>query len=115
MAITRDLLDITRIQRTMRVVPYEEAEAATKRFLEESIIQSEVLTDWDSSFAKYIEERKNSKLLFCWYAQGVAIVFSPSDHHGVWALQREGITGKGVLPEYALEILERIAKEKALA
>jgi hypothetical protein len=76
---------------------------------------SEVLTDWDSSFAKYIGERKDSKLLFCWYAQGVAIVFSPSDQHGVWALQREGITGKGGLPEYALEIVERIAKEKALA
>ena len=73
MAITRDLLDITRIQRTMRVIPYEEAEGATKRFLEESMIQSEVLTDWDSSFAKYIEERKNSKLLFCWYAQGVDV------------------------------------------
>ena len=115
MAITRDLMDITRIQRTMRVFPYEEAEAANKRFLEESMTESEVLTDWDSSFAKYIDEHKDSKLLFCWYAQGVAIVFSPSDHHGVWALHREGIAGKGVLPEYALEIVERIAKEKALA
>jgi hypothetical protein len=115
MAITRDLMDITRIQRTMRVFPYEEAKSATKRLLEESMLESEVLTDWDSSFAKYIEEHKNSKLLFCWYAQGVAIVFSPSDHHGVWALRRKGINGKGVLPEYALEIVERIAKEKALA
>src|SRR5271165_3918817 len=115
MAMTRDLMDITRIQRTMRVFPYEEAKAATKRFLEESMLESEVLTDWDSSFAKYIEEHKNSKVLFCWYAQGVAIVFSPSDHHGVWALHREGINGKGVLPEYALEIVERIAKEKAIA
>jgi hypothetical protein len=115
MAITRDLLDITRIRRTMRAFPYEEAKAASKRFLEESMSETDVLTDWDSSFAQYIEERKNSKLLFCWYAQGVAIVFSPADHHGVWALQREGIAGKGVLPEYALEIVERIAKEKALA
>src|SRR5271155_2657115 len=115
MTITRDLMDTTRIQRTMRVVPYEEVKAATKRFLEESMTETDVLTDWDSSFAKYIEEHKNSKLLFCWYAQGVAIVFSPSDHHGVWALQREGIRGKGILPEYALEIVERIAKEKALA
>ena len=98
MAITRDLMDVTRIERTMRVFPYEEAKAATKRFVEESMTESEVLTDWDSSFAKYIEERKNSKLLFCWYAQGVAIVFSPSDHHGLWALQRGGISGKGVLP-----------------
>jgi hypothetical protein len=115
MAITRDLMDSTRIHRTMRIFPYEEAKGATKRFLEESMLESEVLTDWDSSFAKYIEEHKDSKLLFCWYAQGVAIVFSPSDHHGVWALHREGISGKGVLPEYALEIVERIAKEKGLA
>ena len=77
MAITRDLMDTTRIQRTMRVFPYEEARAATKRFPEESMIESEVLTDWDLSFAKYIEEHKNSKLLFCWYAEGVAIVFQP--------------------------------------
>ena len=46
---------------------------------------------------------------------GVEVVFSPGDHHGVWAMEREGIKGKGMLPEYALEIVERIAKEKALA
>jgi hypothetical protein len=36
-----------------------------------------VLTGWDLSFEEYIEAHKNSKLLFCWYAQGVAIVFQP--------------------------------------
>ena len=49
------------------------------------------------------------------FFEGVGIVFSPSDHHGIWAMQREGISGKGILPEYALEVVERIAKEKALA
>jgi hypothetical protein len=115
MSITRDLMDTTRIQRTMRVLPYEEAKAATTRFIEGSLEKSDELTGWDLSFEEYIEEHKSSKLLFCWYAQGVAIVFSPSDHHGVWAMQREGVKGKGVLPKYALEIVERIAKEKALA
>ena len=115
MSITRDLMDTTRIQRTMRVLPYEEAKAATTRFIEGSLEKSDELTGWDLSFEEYIEEHKSSKLLFCWYAQGVVIVFSPSDHHGVWAMQREGVKGKGVLPEYALEIVERIAKEKALA
>jgi hypothetical protein len=43
------------------------------------------------------------------------LFFSPGDHHGVWAMQREGIKGKGILPKYALEIVEQIAKEKALA
>ena len=118
MAKTPDM-DTARMERTMRVIEYEDDKPKIKRFLEEPLEHPEaepaVPTDWDSSFAKYIEEHKNSKVLFCWYAQGVAIVFSPSDHHGVWALQREGITGKGVLPEYALEVVERIAKEKALA
>jgi hypothetical protein len=115
MAITRDLMDTTRIRRTMRVYPYEEAKTAATRFIEGSLEESDVLTGWDLSFEEYIETHKNSKLLFCWYAKGVAIVFSPADHHGVWAMQREGVTGKGILPEYALEIVERIAKEKALA
>ena len=115
MPITHDLMDTTLIRRTMRVYPYEEAKTAARRFIEGSAEKSEVLTDWDLSFEEYIEEHNNSKLLFCWYAQGVAIVFSPGDHHGVWAMEREGIRGKGMLPEYALEIVERIAKEKALA
>ena len=115
MAITRDLIDTSRIERTMKVFPYDEAKTATKRFIEGSMMKSEGLTGWDLSFEDYIEEHKNSKLLFCWLAQGIAIVFSPSDHHGVWAMQREGITGKGVLPEFALETVERIAREKGLA
>jgi len=73
-----------------------------------------VLTAWDLSFEEYIEEHKNAKLLCCWYAKDVAIVFSPGDHRGVWAMQREGISGKGILPQYALEIVEQIAKEKTL-
>ena len=85
MAITRDLMDTTRIRRTMRVYPYEEAKTAATRFIEGSLEESDVLTTWDLSFEEYIEAHKNSKLLFCWYAQGVAIVFSPSDHHGVAA------------------------------
>ena len=113
--MTPDLMDTTRIRRTMRVYPYEEARTAATRFIEGSLEETDVLTGWDLSFEEYIEAHKNSKLLFCWYAKGVAIVFSPGDHHGVWAMQREGVRGKGILPEYALEIVERIAKEKALA
>ena len=113
--MTPDLMDTTRIRRTMRVYPYEEARTAATRFIEGSLEETDVLTGWDLSFEEYIEAHKNSKLLFCWYAKGVAIVFSPGDHHGVWAMQREGIKGKGTLPEYALEIVEQIAKEKGLA
>ena len=115
MAITRDLMDTTRIRSTMRVLSYEEAKSGATRYIEGPVEQPDVLTDWDLSFDEYIEEHKTSKLLFCWYAKGVGIVFSPADHHGVWVMQREGIKGKGILPEYALEVVERIAKEKALA
>ena len=115
MAITPDLLDIERIRRTMRVLPYEEAKQDAMRFLSETLGENVALTDWELSLQEYIEAHKSSKLLFCWYARGVGVVFSPSDHHGIWGMQREGITGKGTVPEYALEVLERIAKEKGLA
>jgi len=75
--ITPDLMDTTRIRRTMRVLPYEEAKTGTTRFIEESLGESDEPTDWDLSFEEYIEEHKNSKLLFCWYAKGVGIVSVP--------------------------------------
>jgi len=115
MAITPDLLDIERIRRTMTVLPYEEAKQAAMRFLAETLGENAALTDWELSLQGYIEAHKSSKLLFCWYTHGLGIVFSPSDHDGIWGMQREGISGKGTLPEYALEVLERIAKEKGLA
>ena len=58
MSITRDLMDTTRIQRTMRVLPYEEAKAATTRFIEGSLEKSDELTGWDLSFEEYIEEHR---------------------------------------------------------
>ena len=115
MEFTPQSIDSKRVRETMRVLSYEEAKAGVSRVIEKPLQEKGALIDWDLSFSEYIEEHKNSKLLFCWYAQGVAIVFSPGDHHGVWAMQREGIKGKGILPEYALMTVEGIAKEKALA
>jgi hypothetical protein len=118
MAMTPDM-DIARVERTMRVLEYEGDKPKIKRFLEEPLrdpdAEPAVPTDWDLSFDEYLEEHKNSKLLFCWYAPRVGIVFSPSDHNGVWAGRLEGIKGKGKLPEYVLKVVERIAKEKGLA
>jgi hypothetical protein len=54
MSITRDLMDTTRIQHTMRVLPYEEAKAATSRFIEGSLEKSDEVTGWDLSFEEYI-------------------------------------------------------------
>ena len=46
---------------------YEEAKEGVSRYVEESLQEMGELTSWDLSFAEYIEEHKNSKLLFCWY------------------------------------------------
>jgi hypothetical protein len=118
MAKTPDM-DIARIERTMRVLEYEDDKPKIKRFLEQLLEDPEgdpmVPTDWDLSFDEYLEEHKNSRLLFCWYTPSVGIVFSPADHHGIWAGRREGVKGKGTLPAYLQEVVERIAKEKGLA
>ena len=114
MSLTPNLEDSERISRTMRVLSYQEAKEGVSRYLEESSNERADLTDWDLSFAEYIEEHKNSKLLFCRYARGVAVVFSPADHHGMWAMQREGNRGKGVVPEHLLTFFEDLAKRKGL-
>src|ERR1700741_986033 len=117
MAMTPDM-DTARMERTMRVIEYEDDKPKIKRFLEEPLnpeAEPEVPTEWDLSFDEYLEEHKNSKLLFCWYGSKVGIVFSPADHHGIWAGRLEGVKGKGILPAYLQEVVERIAKEKGLA
>ena len=118
MAKTPDM-DTARIERTMRVIEYEDDKPKIKRFLEERLedpdAEPDVPTDWDLSFDEYLEEHKNSKLLFCWYGPRVGIVFSPADHNGIWAGRLEGVKGKGTLPAYLQEAVERIAKEKGLA
>jgi hypothetical protein len=114
LSLTPNLEDSERISRTMRVLSYQEAKEGVSRYLEEPSNEMADLTDWDLSFAEYIEEHKNSKLLFCGYARGVGIVFSPADHHGIWAMQREGTRGKGVAPEHLVTFLEGLAKRKGL-
>jgi hypothetical protein len=39
------------------------------------------------------------EILFCLYAKGIGIAFSPAGHRGIWVMQREGIRGKGILQE----------------
>jgi hypothetical protein len=118
MATTPEI-DTARIERTMRVVEYENDKPLIKRFLEAPLedpdAEPAVPTDWDLSFDEYLEENKNSKLLFCWFSPKAGTVFSPSDHHGIWAGRLEGVKGKGTLPGYVLKVVERIAKEKGLA
>ena len=109
-------MDTARMERTMRVIEYENDKPKIKRFIEERLEDPEaepaVPTDWDLSFDEYLEEHKNSKLIFCWYTSAVGIVFSPSDHNGIWAGRLEGVKGKGILPAYVQEAVERIAKKR---
>ena len=103
-----------RISRSMRVLSYEEAKEGVSRYIEEPLQEKGGLTSWDLSFAEYIEEHKTSKLIFCWYAGGVGVVFSPADHHGIWAAQREGSHAKGIVPDHLVTFLEGLAKSKGL-
>ena len=114
LSLTPNLEHSERISRSMRVLSYEEAKEGVSRYVEEPLQEMGELTSWDLSFAEYIEEHKNSKLLFCWYDSGVGVVFSPADHHGIWAAQRGGTLSKGLVPDHSVTFLEGLAKSKGL-
>jgi hypothetical protein len=75
-SFTPNLEHSERIAHSMRVI--RRGKEGVSRYLEEPLQEMGGLTSWDLSFAEYIEEHKNSKLLFYWYAGGVAVVFSPA-------------------------------------
>jgi hypothetical protein len=114
LSLTPNLEHSQRISRSMRVLPYEEAKEGISHYIEEPLQEMGEVTSWDLSFAEYIEELKNSKLLFCWYDRGVGVVFSPADHHGIWAAQRGGTLSKGLVPDHLVTFLEGLAKSKGL-
>jgi len=115
LSLMPNLEDSERISRSMRVLSYEEAKEGVSRFIEEPLKEKGELTGWDLSFAEYIEEHKNSKLLFCRYGKSVGIVFSPADHHGIWVRQSEGTLSKGIVSDHWLTFLEGLAKSKGLS
>ena len=114
MSLTPNLEDSERIARSMRVLSYQEAKEGVSRFIEEPLHEKGELTRWDLSFAEYVEEHKDSKLIFCRYGKSVGIVFSPADHHGIWVRQSEGTLSKGLLPDHLVTFLEGLAKSKGL-
>ena len=106
--------DAERISRSMRVFSYEEAKKGVWHYIEEPLQEKGGLTHWDLSFAEYVEEHKDSKLVFCRYGKSVGIIFGPADHHGIWAAQREGNLSKGIVPDHLVTFLEGLAKSKGL-
>ena len=61
-------------------------------------------------FDGYYEKHRDSALLSCRSADGVSVVFCPSDHTGVWA----GLIVQGSLGKRTQQTLEGIAKDKGL-
>ena len=112
LSLTPNPEDAERISRSMRVLSYEEAKKGVWQYIEEPLQEKGGLSSWDLSFAEYIDEHKNSKLLFCRYGKSVGIIFSPADHHGIWAT--EGNLGKGIVPDHLVTFLEGLAKSKGL-
>ena len=102
MAITPDLLDIETIRRTLRALPYEEAKQTAMRFLAETLGDKAVLTDWELSLQEYIEANKNSKLLFCWYTDGVGVVFTPPIITASGGCSEKGSVVRGYYPNMRL-------------
>src|SRR5580692_864739 len=58
-------IDPEKIKETMRVLPYDEAKAGVLRVISQGFGEKEEqLTDWDLSFAEYVEEHRDSSLIF---------------------------------------------------
>jgi hypothetical protein len=113
-AFTPNLEESEEISRTMRTVSYEEAKAGVLDRVIEPLEERAALTNWDTSFMEFVEDHKHSKLLFCRYSRGVGVILSLADHRGIWAMQRESIRGKGIVPEHIVTFLEDLARRKGL-
>jgi hypothetical protein len=107
------------IKRTMEILPHEHAKVQVSQ----SVGQVEKpLRKFGSTFRRYREEQRgalfggyyekhqHSELLSCRSADGVSVVFCPSDHTGVWA----GLIVQGPLGKRTQQMLEGIAKDKGL-
>jgi hypothetical protein len=64
----------------------------------------------DSLFNVYCGKHLDSELLSCRSADGITVVFCPSDHTGVWA----GQIVQGSVGKRTQQMLEGIAKDKGL-
>jgi hypothetical protein len=119
MELASNLVLSEEIQRTMSIVPrkhsrveasqyYGQAEKPLKEF--SSTFRQYLEKQRGSLFDGYCEKHRDSALLSCRSADGVAVVFCPSDHTGVWA----GLIVQGSLGKRTQQMLEGIAKDKGL-
>jgi hypothetical protein len=95
------------IRRTMRIMPRNQSRVG---ILRQPGQVKKPQHEGSSKFGGYVERHKDFDLITCQSSDGIALVFCPSDHTGVWT----GQIVKGVLGRRTQTILERIAKDKRL-
>jgi hypothetical protein len=119
MELATNLLLSEEIKQTMEILPQNRSKAEVSEYLGQikqlpkeinSMYKRYLEQQRGSLFDGYYETHRTSELLSCRSAQGVEVVFCPSDHSGVWA----GLVVKGSLGERTQLTLEGIAKDKGL-
>ena len=119
MELASSLILSKEIEQTMVILPRNNSRVGVSKCFHRS---AKLLGEVSSSFKLYLEEQRRSlfdgyfemhqktQLLYCQSGDGVAVVFCPSDHTGVWA----GLIVKGSLGKRTQIMLEGIAKDRGL-
>ncbi len=119
MELASNLLLSEEIKKTMGILPRSHSRAEVPQYFGQvekplkeisSIFERYLKEQRGSLFDGYYEKHRDSTLLCCRSADGVAVVFCPSDHTGVWA----GLIVQGSLGKRTQQTLEGIAKDKGL-
>jgi len=93
-------------EKTLHPISLEELRAlATKLFPDEQ-------HPWAAVFAKFIEEHPLEEALQGEVPEGVAFVYYPVTHRGLWYKCEEGVKGIGPLSENSLKVLSQIVDER---
>ena len=95
------------IRQTMKMMPRNRSRVEVSR------LSGQVRKPQDEGNSKlggYVERHKDFDLVTCQSSDGIALVFCPSDHTGVWT----GQIVKGELGKRTQTILKNIAKDKCL-
>jgi hypothetical protein len=95
------------IRQTMRIMPRNQSRVEVSRLSGQT---RKPQHERSSKLGGYFERHKDFDLVSCQSSDGIALVFCPSDHTGVWT----GQVVKGVLGKRTQTILENIAKDKRL-
>ena len=115
MELASNLLLSEENKQTMGILPRNQSKVEVPQYfgqVEEvsAIFKGYLERHRDSMFDGYLEKHRDGKLVSCRLVDGVAVVFCPSDHTGVWA----GRIVKGALGNRTQQMLEGIAKDKGL-